>query len=213
MPHLVMFRCLLLATSVLSGCSAIHLAVYPASWPQEKEVTSATCPEIAGQYFNVGTQSPDWYANMDYFCVKSSFRRTNWICNTGLAKDLVDDPAFLSVRVIEIKQPDSATLSISVPDNPSIQPRVLTRGHGDFECGPSGITMSLIGSDMSAGGTALSLLVLHLGVASSSRSFQPLSDGSLLMEVTNKHFNTQEILGTGTIQGQGFVRWNRDQGE
>jgi len=71
----------------------------------------------------------------------------------------------------------------------------------------------LIGSDMSAGGTVLSLLVLHVGVASSSRSFRPLSDGSLLMEVANKHFITQEILATGTIQGQGFVRWDRDQGE
>jgi len=210
MPDLVMFRRLLLATSVLSGCSAIHLAVYPADWPQEKAVASAACPEIAGRYLNAGTQSPDWYANMDYFCVKSSFRRTNWICNTGLATDLVDDPAFLSARVIEIKQPDSNTLSISVPDNPSIQPRILTRGHGDFECGSLGITMSLIGSDMSAGGAVLSLLVLHVGVASSSRSFRPLSDESLLMEVTNKHFITQEILGTGTIQGQGFVRWDRE---
>jgi len=71
----------------------------------------------------------------------------------------------------------------------------------------------LIGSDMSAGGAVLSLLVLHVGVASSSRSFRPLSDGSLLMEVTNKHFITQEILATGTIQGQGFVRWDRDHGE
>jgi hypothetical protein len=199
-----------LVAAVLAGCSANHVAVYPSDWPQEKPLASATCPEIAGRYLNAGTQSPDWSANMDYFCVKSAFRRQNWICRTKLAEDLVDDPAFLSSRVIEIKQPDSATLSISVPDNASIQSRVLTRSHRDFECDSSGITISLMGSDMNAGGTVLSLLVLHVGVASSSRSFRPLSDGSLLMEVTNKHFITQEILATGSIKGQGFVRWDRE---
>jgi hypothetical protein len=213
MPDLVMFGRLLLATAVLSGCSVNHMAVYPAAWPQEEAVTSATCPEIAGRYLNAGTPSPDWSANMQFFCVKWPHRRPTWICNTGLAENLVDDAAFLSARVIEIKQPDSATLSISVPDNPSIQPRLLTRDHRDFECDLSGITMSLTGSDMNALNTLLSVLVLHVGVASSSRSFRPLSDGSLLMEVTNKHFVTQEILVTGTIKGQGFVRWDRDRGE
>jgi len=201
---------LVLLAAVLSGCSANYIAVYPAAWPQEKAVNSATCPEIAGRYLNTGTQSPDWSTNMDYFCVKSAFRRSNWICNTQLARGLVDDPTFLSARVIEIKQPDSATLSISVPDNPSIQPRVLTRGHRDFECDSSGITMSLIGSDYDAVNTVLSVLVLHVGVASSSLSYRPLSDGSLLMEVTNRHFITQEILATGSIKGQGFVRWDRE---
>ena len=213
MPDPAVVRCLLLAAAVSSGCSANHMAVYPAAWPQEKAVTSTTCPEIAGRYLNAGTQSPDWSANMDYFCVKSAYRRQNWICRTSLAGDLIDDPALLPAQVIEIKQPDPATLSISAPDNPSIQPRVLTRGHGDFECDSSGITMSLTGSDMNAAGTVLSVLVLHLGVASSSRSFRPLSNGSLLMEVTNKHFITQEILGTGSVEGQGFVRWDRDRGE
>jgi hypothetical protein len=197
----------------LSGCfTTNHLATYPQGWAQAKEVAAETCPDIAGRYLNAsGTRSPDWDFNMNYFCVTAAQRSPNWICNIDLAGNLVDDLAFRSARAIEIRQPDPATLLISVPEDSSIQPRTLSRSHRDFECGVYGFTISKWGSDMNAASSVLSLLVLHVGVASSSRSFRPLSDGSLLMEVTNELHVTQELI-SGSIKGQGFVRWDRDPG-
>jgi hypothetical protein len=203
----------LLATVVLSGCfTTNHLAIYPQGWAQPKEVAAETCPDIAGRYLNSsGTRSPDWGSNMHYFCVTAAQKSPNWICKDDLAGNLLDDLAFRTVRAIEIRQPDPATLLISVADDPSIQPRTLSRSHRDFECGVDGFTISKWGSDMNGASSVLSLLVLHVGVASSSRSFRPLSDGSLLMEVTNELHMTQELI-SGSIKGQGFVRWDRDPG-
>jgi hypothetical protein len=153
---------------------------------------------------------------MQHFCTgypQGWGHRPSWICDRSLGQDLVDDPNFRAARAIEIRQPDAATLLISIPDDPSIQPRTLSVGHGDLKCDASGFTISSVGSDMNSAGTAVSVLVLHFGVASSSRSFRPLGNGSLLMEVTNEHFMTQEVIATGTIKGHGFIRWDRDTGE
>jgi hypothetical protein len=150
---------------------------------------------------------------MAFFCKSGPQRpRPSWSCSVSLAENLIGDPAFLSARAIEIRQPDPATVLISAPDDPSIQPRTLSRSHRDFECDASGLTVSMSGSDMNAASTVLGLLVLHVGVASSTRSFRPLSDGSLLMEVTNKEFVTQELV-SGTIKEQAFMRWDRDPGD
>ena len=207
---------ILLAAALLSGCFRAYSTVYPSEWPQAKAVPAETCPDIAGRYLNAGIGSPGWVSDMQHFCTgypQGWGRRPSWICDRSLGQDLVDDPFFRAARAIEIRQPDSATLVISIPDDPSIQPRTLSLSHGDFKCDASGLTMSTAGSDMNAASTVLSVLVLHFGVASSSRSFRPLGNGSLLMDVTNEHFVTQEILGTGTIKGQGFMRWDRDTGE
>jgi hypothetical protein len=203
-------------SALLSGCSANHIAVYPETWPQAKAVASKTCPDIAGRYWNAGIESPDWGSNMEHFCTgypRGWGRRPNWVCDRDLWHNLVDDPSFSAARAIEIRQPDSATLLISIADDPSIQPRTLSLGHGDFRCDASGLTMSRVGSDYDGVNSVLSVLVLHFGIASSSRSFRPLDNGALLMEVTNEHFITQEILATGKIKGQGFMRWDRDTGE
>jgi hypothetical protein len=208
--------CLLLAALLLSGCFRAYTTVYPPEWPQAKALPAETCPDIAGRYLNAGIGSPGWDSNMKYFCTgypQGWGRRPSWVCDTSLWQDLVDDPSLRSARAIEIQQPDSATLLISSPDDPSIQPRTLSLGHGDFKCDASGFTMSRAGSDMDAVPTVVSVLVLHFGIASSSRSFRPLGNGSLLMNVTNEHFVTQEIIATGTIKGQGFMRWDRDTGE
>jgi hypothetical protein len=153
---------------------------------------------------------------MQYFCTgypNGVGPRPSWICDKSLGQHLVDDSLFRAARAIEIRQPDSATLLISIPDDPSIQPRTLTLGHGDFKCEASGLTMSKVGSDMNAVSTVLSVLILHFGIASSSLSFRPLDNGSLLMDVLNEHFVTAEIIKTGTVKGQGFMRWDRDTGE
>jgi hypothetical protein len=214
--RLVARGCLLLAASLLSGCFRAYTTVYPPAWPQAKAIPAETCPDIAGRYLNAGIGSPGWYSNMKHFCTgfpEGWRRRPSWICDTSLGQDLVDDPLFRAARAIEIQQPDPATLLISIADDPSIQPRTLSLGHGDFKCDASGLTMSSVGSDYDALNTVVSVLVLHFGIASSSRSFRPLGNGSLLMDVTNEHVMTQEIVATGTIKGQGFVRWDRDTGE
>lgn len=214
--RLIARGCLLSAISLLYGCYAAHMSVYPSGWPEAKTIPADTCPQIAGRYVNIGIRSSDWDSNMKHFCTgypTGHGRRPSWVCDMDLWDALVGDPVASSARAIEIRQPDSATLFISVPDDPSFQERTLSRAQGDFACDVSGLTMSITGSDMNAVSTVLSVLVLHFGVASSARSFRPLANGSLLMEVTNTHFVTQEILATGTIKGQGFVRWDRDTGE
>jgi hypothetical protein len=215
-PRLVGGGCLLFAVPLLSGCYAAQTSVYPPGWSQATAISPEECPDIAGRYLNAGIGSPGFASNMKHFCsgYPSGFgRRPSWICEIGLADNLVNDASWRSARTIDIQQPDRATLVISVPDEPSSKPRTLSRAHGDFGCDASGFTMSRSGSDMNAVSTVISVLVLHFGIASSSRSFRPLSDGSLLMDLTNAHYVTQEILGTGTIKGQGFVRWERDRDE
>ena len=207
----------LLAAVVLSGCfGANHVAPYPSEWPQAKTLAQDTCPMIAGRYLNAGTPGEGLAASMQFFCnnpsLPASMRRPSWSCGYGLASNLVDDPVFLSARAIEIRQPDPGTVSIAVPDDPSIQPRILMRSHLDFGCGASGLTISRTGSAMNAGSTLVGVIALTGGVASSLRSFRPLADRSLIMDVTNEQFFFHVFVG-GTVKGQGFVRWERDTGD
>jgi hypothetical protein len=207
---------LLLAASLLSGCFRAYTTVYPPEWPQAKVIPAGACPDIAGRYLNTGIGSPDWGSIMLHFCAgqpQGWGRRPSWVCDRSLWQDLVDDASLRSARAIDIRQPEPTTIVVSNPDDPSIQPRTLSLGNGDFKCDASGLTMSRISSDMNAVSSVLSVLVLHFGIASSSRSFRPLDNGSLLMEVKNEHSLTQEMLATGTIKGQGFMRWDRDTGQ
>jgi hypothetical protein len=200
---------LLLVAVLLSGCFATNrTSPYPADWPQARTIVSQTCPVIEGRYLNTGTPSAGLVASMDFFCRQG---RPSWSCDHGLAANLVDDPAFLSARAIEIRQPDLDTVSVSVPDDPSIQPRKLSRNQLDLKCDVSGLVVSRTGSVMNAASTVLGVLALTGGVASSSRSFRPLSDGSLLMDITNEEFFMHGFVG-GTVRAQGFVRWDRDTG-
>jgi hypothetical protein len=146
---------------------------------------------------------------MDFFCRQG---RPSWSCDFALAANLVDDSAFRFARTIEIRQPDSGTLSISVPDDSSIQAQTLKRSLLDFKCDAPGLTVSRTGSAMNTASTVLGILALTGGVASSGRSFRPLSDGSLIMDVTNEAFFVHGFVG-GTVKAQGFVRWTRESGD
>jgi hypothetical protein len=205
-PLIVLF---LVVTTILSGCFATNrTSPYPQDWPQANTIGSETCPVIAGQYLNAGTPSPGLGASMGFLC--SQAWRSSSSCDYGLAGNLlVNDRAFLSARAIEIQQPDSNTLSISVPDDASAHPRTLSRSHLDFHCDASGLLISSTGSIMNPASTALGLVALTGGVASSSRTFRPANDGSLIMDVTNESFFVHGFVG-GTLKGQGFVRWDRD---
>jgi hypothetical protein len=201
--------CFFLVAAALSGCFATtRTSPYPPDWPLAKTIGSETCPVIAGRYLNAGTPSQGLGASMGFFC--SQGRRSSWSCDYALATNLlVNDPAFRLAQAIEIQQPDSNTLSISVPDDASVQPRTLSRSHLDFHCDASGLTISSTGSVMNPLSSAVGLLALTGGVASSSRTFRPANDGSLIMDVTNESFFVHGFVG-GTLKGQGFVLWNRD---
>jgi hypothetical protein len=199
--------CLLLVAAVLSGCFFNRTT-------RENAVASDTCPIIAGRYLNIGAPvSEGFSANMGQFCDLRT-RRPGWTCDFGLAVNLFDEPqpAFLSARSIEIQQPDTNTLSISIPDDPSIQPRTLSRSHGDFECDTSGLTMSKSGSVFNPVSTAIGVIALTGGVASSIRSFRLWNDGSLIMDVTNQSFFFHVFV-AGTYDKRGVVRWQKDTGD
>ncbi len=207
----------------LSGCFMKNIATpYPADWPAETVTAWTACPNIAGRYLNVGTPSPGLGLSMSMFCGHVGYRRPNpnfWDCDYSLGGNFVDDPVFRSASAIEIQQPAPDTLVILVPEQPSVAPRTLSRGGLDFGCDASGLTMSKIGNvytgmNGSAAGDALMIgmhaMLLAGGVAASSRSFRPLPDSSLLLDVSN--FSARVYLFGFEAKGQGFVRWIRDKG-
>jgi hypothetical protein len=205
----------------LFGCFMKNLATpYPPDWPAETAPASTACPIIAGRYMNLGAPSEGLGASMSMFCDHVGYRRPNpnyWDCDYQLGSNLVDDPTFHSARSIEITQPEPGALVISIPEQPLVAPRRLSQSRLDFQCDGSGLTMSKIGNvytgmnGSSVGDavmTGMHAMLLAGGIAANSRSFRPLPDGSLLLDVTNS--SARVYLFGFAAKGQGFVRWIRD---
>ena len=111
------------------------------------------------------------------------------------------------------REPDNDTLVVR--HDLGSEPIVLTRGNGDFTCDSRGLTLSQSGSGMREKGhsnvytvtmTPVFLLAGSASVATLSRSFQRLADGSLLLEVIESSVGIALYI-PRLASSQHFVRW------
>jgi len=206
---------LVLVTCLLPGCVAVSRIDYPRDWAPTHKVEAGTCPRIAGIYKDPGTLRGQGTMN------GTKYRNPNaWNGDTYLLTNLVKTTDASAVFATEIAQPDSDTLIIQTSSDPTSQQWQLRRSRGDFDCNESGMTMSASGGFFAGSTkyaaadamvTTIGVLLLSGGVVSHTRSFRPLDDGSLLMEVTQNGF-----MAHGVVLGwdyRSFVRWERTDAE
>ena len=211
----------LLLASCLSACVSVRSDLYPREWSPPVAVADDACPRIAGKYFDDGVVTE----KLSAYCETESRRkyppRDSWNCDrrlsTNLGREGPHGAGSSPETWIEIEQPDADTLRITVPDDRTILPWTLKRSAGDFKCDGSAVTVSTWGSIFSsrtrpaAAGAittgGLALFGWSGGVAASSRSFRPLPDGALTMEVKDSQTGVLLAAFWFSLQANGFVRW------
>lgn len=209
----------------LQGCPT-NIDPYPEAWPAPVATPENHCPDIRGRYLNAG--APTGGAHCGGINPQTDpnghWPKASWNCDPTLAgnlmkmrtSDLSELQKARGLVWVELTQPDADTLEMHFPPESSHKPIVFTRKGGDFDCSGSSLQFSTTGSFLSVEGrpeagniavTAIGLLQATGGIVSSTRSFRPLQDGSLSMEVT-------EVMALAHLivfgkRDRAFVRWER----
>lgn len=200
-------------TCLLSGCVGVSRIDYPTDWPASQKFDAGTYPTISGRYASRGELRGDGWGRPG----RGGINPNEWYGSKDLLDNLITGVIVGREKSIELSQPDADTLQIVVPNSPENKQWTLRRSHGDFDCNDSGLKVSATGS-LFAGSTkyvasdimmtTVGMMVLSGGVVSNSRSFRPLDDGSLLMEVTRNGFAAHLfVIGWDT---RSYVRWQRE---
>jgi hypothetical protein len=206
-----------LAVSCLCGCAVSRSDPYPEGWAPTEPGVSGQCPVIAGRYVNNGAVS----AELSAYCGRNASRKypqTNaWSCDSRLSANLGQPNRSASPGWIEIQQPDSDSIRISIPDDDSVVPWVLKHSAGDFECDGSTVKISKLGSSYSSYRspaanafitTGVALTHLSGGIVSSSLSFRRVAEGTLVMDVRDQDVGAFVLLFWYAKTTTGYVKWD-----
>ena len=193
-----------------AGCfSETRIEPYPEDWPAVATIIPGHCPDITGQFENLGSA----VSKFDWKC------ENMLSCNALGFKMAASERDVMSVQWvvdwIEIRQPDPDTLEFHFPQTIQIEPKILKRSKGDFDCDSSGLNLSwsintLTDDKLSVGQKIFFTLFLTGGRGSRVQVFRPLRDRSLLMEEKDSVWWTH-LLVTLSLKRNAFVRWERYQ--
>ncbi len=129
------------------------------------------CPNISGTFVNAG----DSGGRMQQFNCNHQYPDSGsgyWHCSNALAKNLTlasdsDD------ALITIDQANDATIRVTVlHEKQPVEVVELSRRHGDFHCGKSGVEFYHLGSAVPPIMTAIGIISLQAVAATTLRSFQ-----------------------------------------
>lgn len=202
------------------GCHSLSTSdIYPEGWPPQGMINVNTCPDISGQYENMGEMT----GGLATLCKTpiANPKLNEWNCDVFLATNLVLGIGDRSAMSVNLQNSDPNTLNIATEtylseDFPTRRATYKLSRNYDYRCDSLGLTLSRTGSTFSlensdqlnnATITIFGLVFGFAGISSVSRSFRRLEDGSLVMEVTSDRTAVADFLAGVKYGFHGFVRW------